>query len=65
VANNDFITIVTNERKLRALVRNSLRSGVAMTRYEERAIEDEFIRLARKQEQPKNAPKPAEVPRGQ
>jgi hypothetical protein len=63
VANNNLITIITDERKLRALVRKSVRAHVAMTRPEERGIEDEFIRLFRKQEQPKNAPKPAEVSR--
>jgi hypothetical protein len=64
VANNSLITIITDERKLRVLVRKAVREGVAMTRCEERKIEDEFIRLARKQKQPSDAPKPAEVPHG-
>lgn len=42
------ITIVADERKFRALVRNSIRGNVAMTRCEERNIENEFIRLAQK-----------------
>jgi hypothetical protein len=55
------ITIITDERQLRALVRNSLRSGVAMTRTEERRIEDEFIRRARNQKQLSAKSKPSEV----
>jgi hypothetical protein len=50
--NATVLTIIADERKLRALVRNSVRISVAMTRYEERRIEDEFIRLARKQKRP-------------
>jgi hypothetical protein len=38
------IPIEADERKLRTLVRESIRAGVGMTRNEELAIEDEFVR---------------------
>lgn len=40
------ITITGTERQLRALVRQAVRAGVAMTPYEEQCIETEFVRLA-------------------
>jgi hypothetical protein len=60
---SNVITIIAEERKLRSLVRKSVRASVAMTRREEQVIENEFIRLAG--EQSKNASKPTEVPHGQ
>jgi len=47
---NPAITIATDERTLRALVRDSIRAWGAMNRYEERTIEDEFMRRAKKHE---------------
>ena len=58
------ITITADERRLRAMVRSSIRAGIAITRHEEQVIEDEFIRLATKQKQQSNGPKSAEVSHG-
>lgn len=43
---SSVITLSVPETKLRALVRDSIRTWGAMNQYEERTIEDEFIRRA-------------------
>lgn len=43
----DRIVIQGTVRELRALVREAVLEGIAVTDYEERCIEDAFLRLAR------------------
>jgi hypothetical protein len=53
--NSNVITLVLDERKLRGILRRSIRPGAAMSETEEQHIVDEFIRVTRTNGAPESA----------